>query len=146
MPLDIQPKLLVAVENQTFRRVGGTTQLKADVQIIAASNKDLPSLIKEGKFRDDLYYRLKVVNLDLPSLKERKEDIPDLVGLFIRQFNLKRGANIVDISPNAMQALIDYDWPGNISELHHVIETATLFCDEAVIDIGHLPPDITRGY
>jgi transcriptional regulator with PAS, ATPase and Fis domain len=93
----------------------------------------------ENKFRQDLFYRLKVVDLALPPLRERKEDIPDLVGLFIRQNNAKMGVNIIDITPRAMQALMAHNWPGNIRELQHVIESAMLFCDDPCLDLSHLP-------
>ncbi|MGE5223704.1 MAG: sigma-54-dependent transcriptional regulator [Omnitrophica WOR_2 bacterium] len=145
MPYDMQAKLLRVLEEQAFYRVGGTNQIHVDVQFLAASNRNLPALIAEGKFREDLYYRLKVVDLELPSLKERKEDIPDLVGLFIRNNNARLGYNITDVTPRAMEALIAHDWPGNIRELRNVIERAMLFCDEAVIDLQHLPPEISKG-
>lgn len=145
MPVDMQAKLLRALEERTFRRMGGTNLIRVDVQILAASNRDLPALIAEGKFREDLYYRLKVVDLHLPPLSERKEDIPELVGLFIRQLNPRMGLNITDVTPRAMQALVDFNWPGNIRELHNVIERAMLFCDEAAIDLPHLPAELANG-
>lgn len=142
MPIDIQVKLLRAIGERYFRRVGGTTNIKVDVQVIAASNRDLPQMIKNGEFREDLYYRLKVVNLHLPPLRDRKEDIPDLVGLFIKKNNPRMGLNINDITSRAMKALINYDWPGNIRELKNAIEHSMLFCDDAAIDISHLPAEI----
>jgi two-component system response regulator AtoC len=145
MPVDMQAKLLRALEERTFRRMGGSNLIRVDVQILAASNRDLPTLIAEGKFREDLYYRLKVVDLHLPALRDRKEDIPELVGLFIRQLNPRMGLNITDVTPRAMQALVDHNWPGNIRELHNVIERAMLFCDEAAIDLPHLPAELSNG-
>jgi len=145
MPLDIQAKLLRAIEEHAFFRVGGTKMVHVDVQILAASNKDVPSMITEGKFRQDLYYRLKVVNIHLPPLSERKEDIPDLVGLFIRDINGRRGVSITDVTPRAMKALVEHNWPGNIRELHHTMERAVIFCDESTIDLAHLPADILNG-
>ncbi|HLA99009.1 MAG TPA: sigma-54 dependent transcriptional regulator [Anaerolineales bacterium] len=142
IPTDMQAKLLRAIEEHAFRRVGGTNLIRVDVQILAASNRDLPKAISEGKFREDLYYRLKVVDLHLPPLRERKGDIPELVGLFIRQNNPRMGLNITDVSPRAMQALMAHDWPGNIRELRNVIERAMLFCDEAMIDLPHLPKEL----
>jgi len=142
MPVDMQAKLLRALEERAFRRVGGTNLIKVDVQILAASNRDLPLMMKEGKFREDLYYRLKVVDLDLPPLRQRKDDIPDLVGLFIRKLNPSMGLNIQDVTPRAMEALIRYDWPGNIRELHNVIERAMLFCDESFLDLPNLPAEM----
>lgn len=139
MPLDMQAKLLRAIEEQSFRRVGGTNLIRVDVQVIAASNRPLPQLIEQGKFRDDLYYRLKVLDLHVPPLRERKQDIPELVGVFIRKNNQKVGMNISDVTPRALDALISHNWPGNIRELRNVVESAMLFCDEACIDLPHLP-------
>lgn len=139
---DVQSKLLRAIENQTFRRVGGTAQIHVDVQIIAASNRDLKDLIKEGKFREDLYYRLKVVDLHLPPLRERKEDIPELTGFFIRTLNPKMGKNVLGISPQALQKMQEYHWPGNIRELSNAIERALIFCNGETIDISDLPTDV----
>jgi len=144
MPMDIQAKLLRAIETRSFRRVGGTTLIHVDVQILAASNRKLETLIKENEFREDLYYRLKVVDLHLPPLRERKADIPELVGFFLRQLNARLGQNILDVKPAAMEALIAYDWPGNIRELSNCIERAILFCDEPVIDMPNLPADVAR--
>lgn len=142
MPLDIQAKLLRALEERGFRRVGGNNMINVDVQIIAASNRPMSQIIKEEKFREDLYYRLKVVDLHLPALRDRKEDIPELIGYFVRKMNAKLGMNIREVSQRAMQSLVDYSWPGNIRELSNAIERATLFCDEDTIDIQHLPADI----
>ncbi len=144
MPLDIQAKLLRAIDEKAFRRVGGTSLIKVDVQIVAASNRDLPTMVAENTFRQDLYYRLKVVDLDLPPLRERKEDIPELVAFFVKQGNMKLGLNIQDIDPAALQALEAYDFPGNIRELSNAIERAMLFCDEAVLQKRFLPADIIR--
>ena len=101
-------------------------------------------MMAEGKFRQDLFYRLKVVDLHIPPLRERKEDIPDLVGLFIRQNNPRMGMNISGITPRAMEILKSHFWPGNIRELRNIIERAMLFCDDPVIDIAHLPPDMVK--
>jgi transcriptional regulator with PAS, ATPase and Fis domain len=144
-PLDIQVKLLRALEERSFRRVGGTNLIKVDVQVIAASNRNLPQMIEQGEFRADLYYRLKVVDLHIPPLRERKEDIPELVGLFIRENNLKLGINITDITPRAMKALKTYNWPGNIRELRNVIDRAMLFCDDAAIDLAQLPDEVVNA-
>jgi len=145
MPLDIQAKLLRAIEDRSLRRVGGTKMIQVDVQILAASNRDLPNMIKENQFREDLYYRLKVVDLHLPPLRERREDIPELAGFFVRRINMRLGMNVTDISQRALEALVRYQWPGNIRELSNAIERALLFCDDAVIDLAHLPADILRG-
>jgi two-component system response regulator AtoC len=145
MPVDMQAKLLRAIEEQKFRRVGGTAEVHVDVQIIAASNRDLIAAMEKGEFRHDLYYRLKVVDLHLPPLKDRKDDIPELVGLFIRQNNQRLGVNIQDVTPRAMEVLINHPWPGNIRELRNVIERAMLFCDECSIDLPNLPAEIIKG-
>ncbi|NPV86073.1 MAG: sigma-54-dependent Fis family transcriptional regulator [Anaerolineae bacterium] len=144
MPMDTQAKLLRAIEERAFRRVGGTNLIHVDVQILAASNRDLPAMIKEQQFREDLYYRLKVVDLHLPPLRERSADIPELVGFFVRNNNARLGMNVTDVTPRAMQALMNYHWPGNIRELSNAIERAMLFCDGAAIDLEHLPRDVAR--
>jgi DNA-binding NtrC family response regulator len=138
---DMQAKLLRVLDEHRFRRVGGVTEITVDVQIVAASNRDLAAMMKAGTFRDDLYYRLKVVDLHLPPLRERIGDIPALVGAFIRQTNLSTGNNISGITPRALEALKAYPWPGNIRELRHLIERVMLFCDDEVIDLGHLPAE-----
>ncbi len=144
MPTDIQAKLLRAIEERSFRRVGGTASINVDVQIIAASNRDIKAMIADGKFREDLYYRLKVVDLHLIPLRERKKDIPELVGFFINKFNMQMGKNIVDVTPEALNMLINYTWPGNIRELSNVIQRAMLFCDGEKITLADLPLDITN--
>ncbi len=144
MPVDLQAKFLRALEERAFRRVGGTNLIRVNVQVIAASNRDLKEMIARHEFREDLYYRLKVVDLDLPSLAERRQDIPDLVGYMVRKFNKKLGFNVQDVSPAALDALRHYGWTGNIRELSNVIERAVLFCDEPTIDLNHLPKDITN--
>lgn len=144
MPLDMQAKLLRAIEEHAFRRVGGTNLIQVDVQIVAASNRNLKDMIQNGEFRQDLYFRLKVVDLDVPPLRDRRADIPELVGFFIREINMKQGVNVEDITGRAMEALIRYEWPGNIRELKHSIERAILFCDGRIIDLPDLAADITQ--
>ncbi|NLN69834.1 MAG: sigma-54-dependent Fis family transcriptional regulator [Chloroflexi bacterium] len=146
MPMDMQAKLLRAIEERAFRRVGGTTLIRVDVQIIAASNRNLKEMIKNGEFREDLYYRLKVVDLDIPPLRKRKSDIPELVGMLLQQSNMNMGTNIADITPRALEAMMNYDWPGNIRELRNAIERAIIFCDDPAIDIHHLPAEIIEQY
>jgi DNA-binding NtrC family response regulator len=142
MPVDLQAKLLRAIESHSFYRVGGTTIIHVDVQVLAASNRDLSKLMQDHQFREDLYYRLRVVDLNLPPLRERKEDIPELVGFFMRAFNAKMGANVQDVATRAMKAMIDYSWPGNIRELSNAIERAVIFCDSGTIDLADLPADL----
>src|SRR5512142_3048818 len=117
MPMDIQAKLLRALEERAFRRVGGTNLIHVDVQVLAASNRDLKAMIRDGQFREDLYYRLKVVDLHLPPLRERRGDIPDLVGHFVRMQNARQGLNVTDVTPRAIEAMMAYSWAGNIREL-----------------------------
>ncbi len=142
MAVETQAKLLRVLDDHSFRRLGSTVEIKVDIQIIAASNRDLKKMIEEGCFRSDLYYRLKVVDLEIPPLREHKEDIPELVGFFLRKNNPHRGTNIRDVTPRAMEALMAYDWPGNIRELNNAIERAMIFCDEEAIDLQHLPFDL----
>jgi two-component system response regulator AtoC len=139
---DMQAKLLRVLDEQRFRRVGGVKEISVDIQILAASNRDLQAMIADGSFREDLFYRLKVVDLHLPPLRERIVDIPALVGQFMRMINLRTGNTITGITPRAIEALKAHSWPGNIRELQHVVERAMLFCDDEQIDIAHLPPDI----
>ena len=145
MPLELQAKLLRAIEERSFRRLGGNTLINVDVQILAASNRNLKEMIANGTFREDLYYRLKVSDLDLPPLAARKQDIPNLVGYLLRKFTMRSGSQITDVTPRAMQSLMDYSWPGNIRELSNVIERAVIFCDDPVIDINHLPADLLNA-
>ena len=138
---EMQVKLLRVLDEHRFRRVGGVTEITVDVQILAASNRDLAAMMKAGTFRDDLYFRLKVVDLHLPPLRERVGDLSALVGAFIRQTNLSTGNNISGMTPRALEALKAYAWPGNIRELRHLVERVMLFCDDEVIDLGHLPAE-----
>jgi len=144
MPTDVQAKLLRAIEERAFRRVGGTALIKVDVQVIAASNRDIPGMIERGEFREDLYYRLKVVDLHLPPLRDRKSDIPELVGFFIRKYNLLMGKNVLDVTPDALKMLTNHRWKGNIRELSNVIQRAILFCDGEKISIADLPLEISK--
>jgi len=138
---DMQAKLLRVLDEQRFRRIGGVNELHVDVQIIAASNRNLRSMMEQGTFREDLYYRLKVVDLHLPPLRDRIADIPPLVGSFIRQLNLRTGNAVSGITPRAIDALKAHDWPGNIRELRHAVERAMLFCDDEELDVGHFSPE-----
>jgi len=142
MSPDMQAKVLRALEERSFRRVGSTTSIQVDVQILAASNKNLSDLIEKGEFREDLYYRLKVINIEIPPLREHPEDIPGLAGHFIKTNNPKMGINIENMTPAALDLLKKYSWPGNIRELRNVIERAMIFCDEATIDVQHLPAEL----
>jgi len=139
---ETQAKILRAIEDRSIRRVGGTTDIKLDIRVISASNRDLPAMIKDGGFREDLYYRLNVVPIHMPPLRERREDVPAFAGAFIRKFNQEQGRSVQGCTPRALEAMQAYDWPGNIREVKNVIEHALLFCDGDTIDIGHLPAEM----
>ncbi len=137
----MQAKLLQVLDTREMRRVGGTRVHRVDARIIAATNKDLAQEVKANRFREDLYYRLNVVSLTLPSLRERKEDIPLLVEHFLRQFRVT-GQKAKTISPGALQSLVDYPWPGNVRELANTIERLMILAPGDVIGPEELPPDI----
>ena len=135
----IQAKLLRITQDGEFTRLGGSHTLKTNVRIISATNKNLKTLIEEKKFREDLFYRLNVVHIEIPPLRERKEDIPLLVTHFIKVYNKKMKKKITGITKNALQILVDYDWPGNIRELQNVIERAVLLSKEDILTPQNLP-------
>jgi DNA-binding NtrC family response regulator len=143
---ELQAKLLRVLEDRAIRRLGGTSDNKVDVRIIAASNRNLPDLVARGDFREDLYHRLAVVELHLPPLRERKEDIPALVGFFINKYNREMGANVRDVGPNVLDALKAYDWPGNIRQLRNAIERAMLFTDGDTLELGHFSADLVGAF
>lgn len=138
MPINLQVKLLRVLENGTFRRVGGTNDIKVDVRIISATNKDLKEEIEVGRFREDLYYRLNVVPLKIPPLRERKEDIPLLVSHFLK----KLSALSKKVTPEAMKIMMDYQWKGNVRELENVIERIVLLSDKEEIVPADLPSEM----
>jgi len=138
MPTSLQAKLLRVLENGTFRRIGGTTDIKVDVRIISATNKDLKEEIAIGRFREDLYYRLNVVPVVMPPLRERKEDIPLLISHFLN----RTSDNPKKITPEAMRLLIDYTWKGNVRELENVIERVALLTEKEEITPSNLPAEI----
>ncbi|MCJ7617065.1 MAG: sigma 54-interacting transcriptional regulator [Desulfobacterales bacterium] len=135
----LQVKLLRVLQDKVYEPLGSTSSLKANVRIVAATNKNLEKLVKNGAFRDDLYYRVNVVKLLLPPLRKRKEDIPLLVEHFIRKFNRLNDRKIQGISPEALSILMSHDFPGNIRELENIIEYATLVCKKILLGIEHLP-------
>jgi len=139
MPLNLQAKLLRVIQEREFDRVGGRKPIKVNVRFIAATNKDLEKMVEEGKFREDLYYRLNVFALKIPTLRERKEDIPLLVDRF-----LKKAPQPAKIYSLPLQLLMGYAWPGNIRELQNTMERAAVMCDKGMIDVNHLPESITE--
>ncbi len=138
MSLNTQAKVLRALQEQQFTRVGGTKLLKVDVRVIAASNKNLQKEIEKGQFRDDLYYRLNVLPIEVPPLRERKEDVPLLVRHFIKQHAEEQGLKGKEVSPEALQALSQYEWPGNIREVRNLVERLMIMVPEPVIEAGHV--------
>ncbi len=142
MSKDLQAKLLHLIDQKKYRKVGGVKELEADVRIVAATNKGLKNEVAEGRFRQDLYYRLNVVPIDIPPLRERKEDIPALAHFFIAHFNREFRKTISGIHPEAMQILLNYSWPGNARELKNVIERAMILNRENILLPEHLPSEI----
>ncbi|HYA03767.1 MAG TPA: sigma-54 dependent transcriptional regulator, partial [Syntrophobacteria bacterium] len=143
MSPSLQVKLLRVLQEQTFERLGGTRTIKVDVRIIAATNRDLEELMREGKFLQDLYYRLNLVEVRLPPLRERREDIPHLVNHFLRTIAQRHASGARTLSREAHEALLRYDWPGNVRELENVIERAIILTRGPVITVDDLPPTVT---
>lgn len=141
----LQVKLLRVLEEFTFERLGGTKTITADVRIIAATNENLATLVQTGNFREDLYYRLKVITFNLPPLRERKEDIPLLVRHFLHTANIEFGKKLKGLDDKAMELLLQYDWPGNVRELKHAIESAAILSRADVILPEHLPAEVIAG-
>ncbi|MFA4916505.1 MAG: sigma 54-interacting transcriptional regulator [Syntrophales bacterium] len=142
----LQVKILRVLQEKEYEPLGGTGTIKADVRIITASNRDLYELVRTGIFREDLFYRLNVVKIELPPLAERREDIPLLIDNFIHKFNLRKGKKIAGVSDTVMEFLMGYDFPGNIRELENIIEHAFVLCKENIIELKHLPPEFIRGF
>ncbi len=140
----LQVRLLRVLQERCFEPLGGTAPLQVDVRIITATNRDLTELVKAGSFREDLYYRINVVRLELPPLRRRKEDIPLLVDQFITTFNHLHHATVQGITPDALSLLMAHDWPGNVRELENCIERAFVLCPDGMLQIGHLPDELTR--
>jgi DNA-binding NtrC family response regulator len=140
IPQGTQVKLLRFLQEKTFERVGGNETLKVDVRLIAATNRDLKAEIKKGAFREDLYYRLNVIAIELPPLRDRRADIGPLASFFLGRYATENGRNIDGITEQALKILSSYDWPGNVRELENVIERAVVLCDAPQIDVRHLPP------
>ncbi|MGC1646079.1 MAG: sigma-54 dependent transcriptional regulator [Candidatus Sulfotelmatobacter sp.] len=141
VPPVTQVKLLRVLQEREFERLGGTRTVKVDVRLIAATNKDLREALEQGTFREDLYYRLNVVPIDIAPLRERKEDIPDLVNLFISRFTGESGKRVEGITPEAMQILVNYHWPGNVRELQNIIERGCALAKGSVLAPGDIHLD-----
>jgi len=141
MGLHVQPKLLRVLERREFRRVGGTKKIKVDLRIIAASNVDLDAEVRMRRFREDLYYRLKVITLVMPPLRDRREDIPELARYFLRRLR-KNDRRPADFSERALGRLRNYAWPGNVRELKNVVESLVVMSSREVVDVEDLPASI----
>lgn len=143
MPLDLQAKLLRVLESGEFLKVGDNKPIKTDVRIIAATNRDLETEIEKGNFREDLYYRINIFQIKLPSLRERVADIELLINFFLKSFSLKTGKNISSVSTDYLKALKNHPWKGNIRELRNVIERSVILTDSSELEIDSLPLDIS---
>jgi DNA-binding NtrC family response regulator len=146
MGLDTQSKILRVLQDRKFMHLGGVNEIQVDVRIIAATNVDLRQHVKEGKFREDLFYRLNVISIDLPPLRQRKNDIPLLVHYFAQKFADENGRPPLQLTPDALRPLLDYDWPGNVRELENVIERAVVLANGPSLTIDLLPDEMVgRG-
>ena len=145
MPIELQATLLRVIETKRFKRVGGVTDIEVDLRFVAATNQNLKEAVAQKRFRKDLYYRLNVVPIHLPALRQRVQDIPILATFFIDHFNRELSRNIRGLSPSARNRLQDYDWPGNVRELRNVIERAILLESDDLILLEHLPLEISAG-
>ncbi len=142
IPVSMQVKLLRALQEQEFERVGGIKTIRVDSRLITATNRDLKSSIAAGEFREDLYYRLNVVHVHLPPLRDRPSDIPLLLEHFVRKFNSKLGRSVTGFEDAALSQLLRYDWPGNIRELENVVERCMIFAEDGEVGLRHLPAEL----
>ncbi|MEE9172754.1 MAG: sigma-54 dependent transcriptional regulator, partial [candidate division NC10 bacterium] len=145
LTIPLQAKLLRVIQNREFRRVGSSHSTRVDVRIIAATNQDLKTQVTAGRFREDLFYRLDVISITLPPLRQRKEDIPLLVDHFVHQFNQQSDKKIRGVTGRTLRLLLQYDWPGNVRELQNCIEHAAVMADGPFIDIVHLRQVVHAG-
>jgi len=145
MPLATQTKLLRVLEEREFRRVGGEEELRVDVRVVAATNRDLRDQVMRGEFRRDLYHRLNVLRIEIPSLRERRADIPRLIEHFVRHFSAAHDRPFLGIDPEALRLLVEYDWPGNVRELRNLVESMVVLAPGRVIRPQDIPPDVLRG-
>ena len=143
LPASMQAKLLRFLQDRRFRRVGDTVERAVDVRVVSASNRDPRELVEEGTFREDLYYRLAVISLAIPPLRERREDIPPLVYHFIRQFNADAGYAVEGVRQDALDLLVDHPWPGNVRQLENVVERAVILRKAGLVQPSDLPPEMS---
>jgi two-component system, NtrC family, response regulator PilR len=144
LPHGMQSKLLRAIQERSFRRIGGNEDISVDVRILCASKQNLEEWMKEGRFRDDLFFRLNVIQIVVPPLRDRREDIPSLSQFLLSKFAGKTGKQITRVDGEAMRALISYDFPGNVRELENILERATIIETKNVISLSSLPPNVTK--
>lgn len=145
LPLSVQVKLLRVLENKIFERVGDNRPISVDLRFITATNKDLPKLISRGSFREDLFYRINVIPIHLPPLRQKKEDIPPLVEFFLLKLNQNRQNKIMGLSPDARKLIMHYSWPGNVRELKSTLEYAFVLAGSSLIEPEHLPAALSRS-
>ncbi len=145
IPMETQAKLLRVIQEKEFMRLGGVDTIKVDVRLIAATNADIEALVRRGEFREDLYYRLNVITLQLPPLRDRSEDIPLLAKHFLRTYAEENGKPMTSISPAAFELLMDYRWPGNVRELENAIERAVVLSSGETLEVDLLPPAVRSG-
>ncbi|MEZ2345903.1 sigma-54-dependent transcriptional regulator [Terriglobus sp. RCC_193] len=143
MPLDTQAKVLRALQERRFMPVGGTTEIAVDVRIVAATNVNLQTAVKEGRFREDLFYRLSVINLDLPPLRQRREDIPLLAAHFLKRYSDENGFELRTLAPDALRAMMDYEWPGNVRELENAMERGVVLSSTSTVTLEILPQQLS---
>jgi PAS domain S-box-containing protein len=145
LPMSTQVKLLRVLQQREYEPLGSTETVSVNIRVVAATNQDLRELVAQGKFRDDLYFRLAVVRFDLPPLRDRREDIPYLVDHFIKKNNARRGKNVIGVSPDVMSILMRHDFPGNVRELENIIEYCFVVCHGSVIQRQHLPREVLNS-
>jgi DNA-binding NtrC family response regulator len=143
--VETQAKLLRVIQEREFMRLGGTENIKVDVRILAATNADLRKMVVEGKFREDLFYRLNVITLVLPPLRDRSEDVPQLAEHFLRKFSAENGRDNLQFTPEAMKAMMDYAWPGNVRELENAVERAVVLSSGSILGTEVLPEQLFQS-
>ena len=144
LDIGMQAKLLRALQEREIRRVGGTRPIKIDVRVVAATNRDLRAMVSDGRFRDDLYYRINVLSIDVPPLRERRDDIPVLIDFFLRKHTRNTSRLVRGLTPEARRVMMDYAWPGNVRQLESAIERAILLCEGDQITVEDLPLEVRQ--
>jgi transcriptional regulator with PAS, ATPase and Fis domain len=144
LDVGIQAKLLRALQERKIRRVGGTHEISVDVRVIAATNRDLRAMVADGRFRDDLYYRINVLSIDVPPLRERREDIPVLIDYFLTKHTRNTSRLVRGLTPETKKLMVSYSWPGNVRQLESAIERAILLCEGDLITVEDLPSEVRQ--